>query len=165
MYACPDCGAELAAVEGSPNLLKCPACGHECFALAYESSEESGETDAIGTDDELSALRIQNLSRQRRATNRAASYYVVAAGVCVVGIAQLSWMTWQHVRALGWTPRPIGYLIFMLLALWGGVSFIRRARELRREAKQSALADPIAEPDFSTLDDGSKHWKNLEDVQ
>lgn len=154
-------------MDGSPNLLKCPACGHESFVPAADDADDDpAESEAaVTSDDELSAIRIQNLSRQRRATNRAASYYVVAAGVCAVGIAQLLWMTWQHVRSAGWTPRPIGYLIFVLLAAWGGVFFLRRARELRAEATQSRLAEPVIEPDFATLDDGSKQWKNLENLR
>jgi hypothetical protein len=74
-------------------------------------------------------------------------------------------MTTQHVRTIGWTPRPIGYLLFIVLAVWGAGYFGSRARELRREAKASALPEPTTPPDFSTLDDGSKHWKNLEDVR
>jgi hypothetical protein len=116
-------------------------------------------------NDEIDSARIRRLATERRALNRTASYFIVSAGVCVVAIGQLTWMATQHVRALGWTPRPIGYLLFIVLALWGAWNFGRRAAALHREAKASVLPEPTTPPDFSTLDDGSKHWKNLEDVR
>jgi len=119
----------------------------------------------VSRDEEIDAARIRRLATERRSINRTASYFIVAAGVCVVAIGQLTWMTIQHVRAIGWTPRPIGYLLFIVLAFWGAWYFGSRAAALHREAKASVLPEPTTPPDFSTLDDGSKHWKNLEDVR
>ena len=147
-----------------PNLLLCPACRFESF-VPDDAPPLDYEPPAGLREEELSAVRIRRLATERRSLNRTASYFIVSAGVCVVAIGQLTWMTIQHVRAIGWTPRPIGYLLFVVLAGWGGWFFWQRAAALRREAKLSTLPDPTTTPDFSTLDDGSKHWKNLEDVR
>ena len=162
-YPCPACGAAITPAADRPNLLICPACHAESFVPEPEPSLEYETPSALAAD-EMDATRIRRLATERRSLNRTASYFIVAAGVCVVAIGQLAWMTIQHVHGIGWTPRPIGYLLFIVLALWGAGYFGGRAKELRREAKASALPEPTMPPDFSTLDDGSKHWKNLEDV-
>jgi hypothetical protein len=163
-YACPACGAATAPAPDRPNILVCPACGCESFVPDTEEPA-ADDTAEVSTDEEIDSARIRRLATERRSINRTASYFIVAAGVCVVAIGQLIFMTIQHVRAVGWTPRPVGYLMFVVLALWGAWFFGRRAAALHREAKTSVLPEPATPPDFSTLDDGSKHWKNLEDVR
>jgi len=115
--------------------------------------------------DQLSTLRIRQFASARRAAYRARSYAVMAAGVCVIAVVQLIWMTLRHVRTTGWGKQPIGYALFAAIALFGLWFFISRAIALHREATKSALPDPASPPDFSTLDNGSKRWKNLEDVR
>jgi hypothetical protein len=163
-YACPACGSAVTPAPDRPNLLICPACQCESFVPADQESAVGEPAETPG-DDEIDAARIRRLATERRALNRTASYFIVGAGVCVVAIGQLTWMTIQHIRAVGGTPRPIGYLLFIVLAAWGAWHFGRRAASLHREAKASVLPEPTTPPDFSTLDDGSKHWKNLEDVR
>jgi hypothetical protein len=90
---------------------------------------------------------------------------VVAAGVCLVAMMQLVWMIVQQYRAAGWGLQCTGYLLFAILAVQGVSYFAVRALRLHREAKQSSLPEPTHEPDFSTLDDGSKRVENLEDVR
>ena len=163
-YACPACGSAVTPASDRPNLLICPACQCESFVPAGEEPADEETVEAPG-DDEIDSARIRRLATERRSINRTASYFLVATGVCVVAIGQLAWMTIQHVRAVGWTPRPIGYFLFIVLAAWGAWHFGRRAAVLRGEAKASVLPEPTTPPDFSTLDDGSKYWKNLEDVR
>jgi len=163
-YACPQCGGTMSLSPDRPNLLICPTCQCESFVPDAEEPA-TGEPTEVSRDDAVDVTRIRRLATERRSLNRTASYFIVAAGVCVVGIGQLTWMTIQHVRVIGWTPRPIGYLLFIVLALWGAWHFGSRAAALHREAKASVLPEPTTTPDFSTLDDGSKHWKNLEDVR
>src|SRR5918993_1824645 len=133
-YACPACGAAITPAPDRPNLLICTTCQCESFVPAPEepAAEETAE---LSREDEVDAARIRRLATERRSINRTASYFIVAAGVCVVAIGQLTWMTIQHVRAVGWTPRPVGYLLFVVLALWGGWYFGSRAAALHREAK------------------------------
>src|SRR5688572_20773948 len=112
-YACPACGAAVTPAAERPNLLICPACRCESFVPETEEPMEE-ETSEIPNADEIDAARIRRLATERRSINRTASYFIVAAGVCVVAIGQLVWMTIQHVRAMGWTPRPVGYLLFVV---------------------------------------------------
>ena len=164
IYPCPACGAEIAPALDRPNLLICPVCRCESFIPTAEEPATE-ETVELSRDEEIDGARIRRLATERRSINRTASYFIVAAGVCIVAIGQLTWMTIQHLRAIGWTPRPIGYLLFIVLAVWGAWHFGSRAAALHREAKATNLPEPRTPPDFSTLDDGSKHWKNLEDVR
>jgi hypothetical protein len=120
-------------------------------------------TDAAA--DHLSALRIRQFATARRVAYRARSYAVMATGVCIIAVVQLIWMTIRHVRASGWGKQPVGYSLFAISALIGVWYFIARAIALHREAKKSALPEPASSPDFSTLDNGSQRWKNLEDVR
>jgi hypothetical protein len=163
-YPCPTCGTAITPHPDRPNLLICPACHAESFLPEPEPPVDDEPSPEL-REAEMDATRIRRLATERRSLNRTASYFIVAASVCIVAIGQLIWMTTQHVRGIGWTPRPIGYLLFVVLALWGTGYFGGRAVALRREAKMSALPEPTRPPDFSTLDDGSKHWKNLEDVR
>ena len=175
--ACPICGQGVAvALRDSPQMLVCPNCGHEFVAPALDGAteiagdhggDEAGEAQIEQVPmDMLTAVRIRELAAERRATYRAGSYCLIAAGVCAVTIAQLTWMIAQHLRVRhGWGIQCTGYLLFIALALYGLVYFFLQARRLHREARQSSLREPTTPPDFSTLDDGSKRVANLEDVR
>jgi hypothetical protein len=114
-------------------------------------------------EDELSALRIRQFTGARRAAYRARSYCVIGALVCVVAVAQLTWV--RIVRATGFGLQPTGYVVVAILAAWGAVYFFRKAMELDREAKQSSLPEATGEPDFTPLSDGSQRWKDLKDIR
>jgi hypothetical protein len=163
MYGCPECGAALEPIDGAPNLLKCPACGLECFAPAEVEDDAlaSAEAGQPSREDELSALRIRQFATAKRSAYRARSYAIIAAAICLVGVVQLAWMTVQHVRVAGWTPRPIGYVLFILLGGWAAWYFLGRAREMHAEATRTALAEPTTPPDLSTLRDGSQRFEGL----
>src|SRR5688572_16409503 len=99
-YACPACGAAVTPAPDRPNLLICPACQCESFVPEPEPLEY--EPPASLREDEIDSARIRRFATERRSINRTASYFFVVAGVCVVAIGQLIFMTIQHVRALGW---------------------------------------------------------------
>jgi hypothetical protein len=118
----------------------------------------------------LNAARVRQLSALRRGAYRARSYCLVAVAACAVAEGQLVLMTVRHVRALGWGPRPLGYLCGIVAAMMAAAFVLRRAAELNRELR--TRTDPPAEaagapetPDFSTLSDGSHAWKNLEQMR
>jgi hypothetical protein len=147
-------------------VLRCAQCGRT-FDIAHDDPSDALARDEAfaAADEQLNTLRIRQLATARRAAYRARSYSIIAAAACAVMTGQLIWMTIRHVRSSGWGKQPIGYLLFALLAVFGIGYFVLRAIELHREAKKSALSDPTTPPDFSTLEDGSKRWKNLEDVR
>ena len=174
VYTCPSCSerSEFEHVPGD-GLLECPACGAQFFAPRDGAESDSGpdhgddEAEFQGAEDrsdELDGLRIRQLSALRRATSRQRSYVLIGWVACLVAVIQLLWMTVQHVRMAGWDRRPIAYLMFAAAGLLGSVLFMRRAREYTRELSRSALTEPEAAPDFSTLSDGSQRVRNLEEM-
>ena len=169
--ACPQCGQAVAVVlSDSPQMLVCPNCHGEFVAPAIDGSTEVQESDESQEpplpDDLLTAVRVRQLSAERRALYRQRSYCVVAAVACAVTIAQLAWMIIQHVRQRhAWGLQCTGYVLFIALAAYGGLYFLIHARRLHREAKQTSLIEPTQPPDFSTLDDGSSRVANLEEIR
>jgi hypothetical protein len=173
--ACPHCGQGVAfTASDTPETLICPHCQAEFVVPALDGATDVAEPDesetdvgrADVTDEMISAIRVRQLSAERRATYRAGSYCVIAAGVCAVTIAQLAWMIIQHIKTRGgWGIQCTGYLLFIALAAYAFLFFLLRARQFHREAKHSSLVEPSQPPDFSTLDDGSKRVTNLEEVR
>jgi hypothetical protein len=70
----------------------------------------------------------------------------------------------QQFRAAGWGMQCTGYALFAFLGVWGVFDFAGRAVRLHREANESSLTQLTHDPDFSTLDNGSKRVQNLGDV-
>jgi hypothetical protein len=112
----------------------------------------------------LDAARVRQLSAVRRGAYRVRSYCLVAVVACGVAGGQLALMAVRHVRALGWSLRPAGYVCGILAAMMAAAFFLRRAAELTRELRTRAPG-PQATPDFSTLSNGSHAWKNLEQMR
>jgi hypothetical protein len=117
--------------------------------------------------DELDGLRIRQLTALRRGAIRARSYALIGAAACFVGAIQLVVLTVRHVRAWGFGLQPVGYILFAIVALMLCGYAARRARQLQKEIDTPIPLPPAPPdgPDFSTLSDGSQHWKNLENVQ
>ena len=162
-YSCPECDFGLVGVEGEPTLLHCPRC--DKHFRTPDAVDDAPAPEPDDRADELSALRIRQLSAAKRAAYRSRSYCVIAAVVCVVAIVQLVWNGVLLLRGGGWTSRPVSYFLFAILAAWGVGYFVRHATAFHREAQRSALPEPTTPPDFSTLGDGSEQWKKLEDVR
>ena len=129
IYQCPGCGSEVeVTLTTEPQILPCPHCHNEF------------EVSAVQVDnDRLDTSHIRKIASERRATYRARSYAIIAAGVCLVAAIQLISMTIAHVRLRGWTMQPVGYVLFALLACLATVYFVRRAIELHRQAVNSRL--------------------------
>ena len=106
---------------------------------------------------ELSELRIRAIAYERRAATRTGSYFLIAACGCLVGAAQFVYLSIRDSRPM----RMIVAALLLILAITLGL----RARSIRQRARQSSIPQPPAEPDFSTLSDGSQQWKNLEEIQ
>lgn len=175
-YACPTCGSAVAlAIDEHARLVACPHCAAEFLLPASDGSTElpedreaceAAERDAeLRHEAELSAARIRALAVARRAAYRQQSYFVVAAVVNAVAVVQLAINTARRVRLEGWGWKPTSYVLFAALAIWGLTYFARRATGMRRETQRRGDQVPAAEPDFSTLSDGSQHWKNLDQMR
>lgn len=168
-FCCPQCGQGVSFTQCEvAQLLVCPHCGNEFIAPSSDGSTELPAADSEPVrvaQDELDAIRIRQVSMGRRATYRARSYAFIAASACAVLGIQLIWMIIRQVRASGWGLQCTGYTLFAVLAAYGLIYLCSRVRQLNREAGASALMEPTIDPDFSTLDDGSKQVTNLEDVR
>jgi hypothetical protein len=173
-------------------LLECPLCTSQFFAEADPEEDDEADADeqaaresarrvaeakrragiedveddaAAENADELNALRIRQLSLARRALYRGQSYWIILVVLLATALIRLAMMTVTHVRTRGWEMKPIGYLLFALLALFGLVFVGRRIQDLNRKAAERPPEEPLPEPDFSTLSDGSQYARNLERME
>ncbi len=181
-YQCPECGLDLDANSiGDWTLIECLVC-HAQFipsaGLTGEQealeAEDTGERERLAAiaarEEELSGLRIRQLSALRRGAYRSRSYSIIAAVALGVACFKLLTIAVRHVRSTGWHSRPVGHLIAVgyAIAIGAGLMAIRflwrRIVEFTRELNRPTLIDPGVPPDFSTLSDGSQQWKNLEQM-
>jgi hypothetical protein len=115
--------------------------------------------------EQLNSARIHQLTTLRRASIRSRSWFLIGAVVGFVAAVELIYKAVQNIREHGGGLQTV---VFMLTAIASGtlaIFFLRRCIELHREIQTPMLHDPTTPPDFSTLSDGSQHWKNLEEMQ
>jgi hypothetical protein len=150
--------------------LTCPHCGTQ-FTAADElpPTDDPAELDARdrkqACGDELSELRIKQLSRHRRATIRTRSHVLVGFLIFLCACGKLFQMAVREMRrAHALNFRSAGLLLFAAAALFPAWYFLRRTRQISQELKKPIFSDPTTPPDFSTLQDGSQQAKNLENM-
>ncbi len=171
-YECPHCSQEVA---GAPEPLSpfwiCPHCGMQ-FAVVVQpaATDDPAELEARqrqqAGEDELSELRIKQLSRHRRAMIRSRSHVLVGFLVCLAACAKLIQMGVRELyRVHRINFRSVGMLVFAAAAIIPAMYFLRRTRQFSSDLKKPLLQDPPTPPDFSTLQDGSQHSKNLENMR
>lgn len=166
-YICPNCGQSLGNVEPHQSAVNCPNCG-QVVTLATEDAPATAANEiqpAPGieapADDELSGLKIRQISDLRRGAVRTRSWLLIVAIVCAVGAIQLIFLAVSGYRS-GLRLAPLGDLAASVLAVILCMYFSNRAVAAHHEIKKSHLEEPLAPPDFSTLSDGSQHSANLE---
>jgi len=170
---CPRCGDEFLVSEQS-SILQCPACGEQFFPpetpeVPSESTESAEPKPS--SEEELSGMRIRQISVMRRAAYRTRSYYIIGLGACVVIAIQLCLMIVRSIREehLHFRTSSLfaftAYCLFLIGAIAGGFFFARRLLELQQEIRQSLQKEPAAQPDFSSLQDGTQHIRELEQMQ
>ncbi len=160
---CGQCGLPIDPGGAAPN--HCPHCGTQLVSPGTDSSEElAAEEGSDELEDELSALRIRQISAMRRAADRARSYCLIGLIVLVVGAGQLLSITFHDMREFGWHLPEFAYAGGALAALFFAWRLWQRVVALTCELKQPLQTDPLQPPDFSTLNDGSQHIKHLEEM-
>jgi hypothetical protein len=174
VYTCPHCQQPVAIDPDERTLsgpfIPCPYCGTE-FAVASEddpTEQESAErAQAEQTEKaELDAMRIRQVSAARRAAIRARSWLLIGVVGCLVGAGQCIWKARELHRREQQLGTAAIVLIVIAVALFPATAFFaRRWLAIGRELAAPLLDEPTTPPDFSTLGDGTQHWKNLEDVQ
>jgi hypothetical protein len=116
-------------------------------------------------DERMSAVRVRQLSAERRGAYRLRSYCVIGAGFSMVLGIQLAAWSVTGAREAGFGSKPVGYACGAAAAGMAASYLVRRAIELTRELRKPAQEEPELAPDLSTLSDGSQHWKNLDEMQ
>jgi hypothetical protein len=116
--------------EASGQRFVCPTC--EADFVYDDSVGERNETQTHDKD-ELNTIRIKLLANERRAIVRTRSYFIIAAGGCAVGAAQLIYFAVHRIRAGGTTGVAVGYLLFAVLFGIGLTFFLRKANEIGRK--------------------------------
>jgi len=170
---CPRCGTEFQITATSP-ILQCPACGEQFFPpepLDEPIENTESHEPKAPSEEELSGMRIRQISVMRRAAYRTRSYYIIGLGACVVIAIQLCLMIVRSFREVHLHFRTsslfafTAYCLFLVGAITGGFFFARRLLELQQEIRQSLQKEPAAQPDFSSLQDGTQHIRELEQMQ
>jgi hypothetical protein len=83
-----------------------------------------------------------------------------------VGGVQLVIKAVQRVRHEHvWDFRTIGFIAFACVCFMLAVYFLNRMAEMNRELRRPLLEEPTTPPDFSMLNDGSQHARDLEDIR
>ena len=179
MLQCPFCSTRFAAPDTTAAATAAPAelpgddaAGDDGFyVIDDERSRAAAERAGRGEDpdDEVldfNAAKVRRLSAVRRAENRTRSYLLVAGlGLSVASIQLIINAVRRTIGAGTVSVRALFYLsaaILLVLLAW---RCIQRAREIAARLRHSDLPEPTAEPDFSTLNDGSQYWNRLDDMR
>lgn len=165
---CPACQTDFDTELSLGEFPRCPHCGQTVVL-----DEPSDDLARQMKEDELSGLRILQLSRQRRSAIRHRSHLLIFAAVCLVAAAQLVVSLLRLAVGKGaWHPPALPYtllftvlyLLGLILALRFGRRCLTHAAELKESLSHSDLTEPPTPPDYSTLSDGSKHLRALDDM-
>jgi hypothetical protein len=169
---CPGCEEEVdIAPEAAGRLVRCPYCNTDFFASAEQSHEpvvddtssEQLEQDRANAFDKM---RIRNYMALRMSAVRVRSWWLIGfwtASLLMLDMAGRIAMYLVYFHRWGWSPT------INLLIATGEFLFARhcrkRAAELKKEIDHSSIPEPTTPPDFSTLNDGTDRWKDLENVR
>jgi len=171
-FRCPGCDEEVeVSPESAGQLVRCPYCNAEFFASHEQShlpvvDDTSPAATEADRETAFDKLRIENYTALRLGAIRARSWWLI--GLCLAAVVVLDmlgkavifvWVfhQWGIEPTLG-TLTAIGMAIFARHA-W------RCAAGFKKEIDRSAIPEPAAAPDFSTLQNGSERWKNLENIR
>jgi hypothetical protein len=160
---CPACG-QLVGSEIQVGPMQCPNCGQQ-FLPAVEANELSSGTESAVSerDDELSELRIRNISNLRRGAYRSRSLLIIAAVICIVAAAKFIQIAIVAVRQRLYLA-AIGDAMCAVAAMIGVATLVPRITAFTHEIRGSRLKPPAELPDLSQLGDGSQRWKHLEEL-
>jgi len=178
---CPHCQSPLDdATKVDGDIVECQTCHQLVATISSERPDNDADVDPSDHDaeraaaerrlqikqsEELSGLRIRNLSVAKRAAIRQRSYFIVGAWACLVVVGQCVSSIASHVITSQLALLDGVYTLLGMVCFWSIFYFLRQALRLRTEIEASQLAEPLTPPDFSTLSDGSQMAKNLEEVE
>lgn len=169
---CPGCEEELdIPTDSAGQLVRCPYCNTDFFASAEQSHLEIVDDTPLPIHDQLpedafDKNRIALLVALRLGAIRTRSWWIIGFGISLMAIVDALRRAALYVNVLHlWGIWPTIDVIIAALAIRWGVFCRRRAHELKIELDRSKIPEPTTPPDFSTLNDGSDRWKDLENVR
>lgn len=191
IFNCPSCGLEIGVtLLDQPRVETCPHC-HQPYIVpsidgntalpdvsvrmkaadgfeviddtaSTENDEETARRQAEDRENHLDGRHVALVAGQRRALNRARLFSLGFAMVCIAGLIQIGLLVgrnpsiFQHRQRMMWLAlMTVGLLYFVL---W----LLRRYARITRQLRQPPASPPLPRPEFSTLQDGSQYWKNLD---
>ncbi len=165
-YECPNCQAVIAIVRGDrATRIGCPQCGNEFVVAGTDGStdpDEQADDERASEEDELSSLRVFQVTKARRAAIRSRSYAFIAAVGFLVAAGQGAYDAWRRTLSGDFGMEFRLLVLFVAGSIAAGIYFAFRTRQIHREIRQALLPEPLTPPDFSTLSNGSQHVSNLE---
>jgi hypothetical protein len=147
--------------ESSAHHPETPAQRDDFFVVDDEQPE--AEPISPPPDDHFSAQHIKQITKSRRAAYRTRSHAIIGTLFGLVACPELCLTALQHWR---YHDRVFAVIAFIFavatfaFAIWCARMTLRLHRAIRQQESQQD--PPLPPPDFSTLSDGSHHWKNLE---
>jgi hypothetical protein len=169
-FWCPGCDEEVnVSPDAVGQLVRCPYCNTDFFAsddLSHQTIVDDTPERVINHDQEIDAARVKLLSRRRMALIRSGSWWTVGLLTCCIGVGSFSFKAVRiAIEDRRWGVWPTICMMVVASAVWFGRRCYRQRRLVDAEIAKSALPDPEAPPDFSTLGNGQDRWKELEHVR
>ena len=166
-FQCPHCGASGEAPSGA-SFVQCTHCGesvqvidsvsNDPFAIV-DDSEPTKET----PEDVLDRKRIAKVTRAKVSTMRSRRTAIIWGVVCAFGAVMFAKSAYQSAQFSRRYPILLGAVA--LACAYHAFDCWRQFTALSAELKATPPDEPLPEPDFSTLRDGSQQVRNLEDVR
>jgi len=155
---CPACGYHVPGQSALQTLYKCPSCDSEFIVPLGQPAPQRPDR-----ADELSGLRIRNVSVLRRATYRTRSHFIIGAAASFMAVVEMALLLVRSIRYRIWYSGFAAACVGVALAIlcW---HCIKRAMDLTRELRDSKLQLPDEPQDFSNLSDGSHRVRDLENL-
>jgi len=170
-FRCPGCDEEVdVAAEAAGRLVRCPYCNTDFFASDEQANQQvvddtDNERIARDREEAFDKLRIQKYTALRMSAIRARSWWLIGFCLSLLVVLDMLAKIILHLMARSWGWWPTIDLLVLLIAGRCVFHSLKRAGDFKREINTSAIPEPAAPPDFSTLSDGRDRWKHLENVR
>ena len=166
-FQCPHCGASGEAPFGA-SPVQCAHCresveiidsvSNDPFAIV-DDSEPVKET----PEDVLDRKRIAKVTRAKVSTMRSRRTAIIWGVVCAFGAVMFAKTAYQSAPFSNRYPILLGTIA--LFCAYHAFDCWKQFTALSAELKATPPEEPLPEPDFSRLSDGSQQVRNLEDVK
>ncbi len=159
---CPACNYTITTAESpEESLTYCPACGADLEAVRAEADFQREqalriEVERRQRDQQLNEVRIKQVLTERRSLFRTRSYFVVLGTAALVIAIQIAIYSVYRLQHGGFSFRVGAYIAAFLPLLLLMRFCWRKIRQYNLELATPLLPEPAADPDFSTLSDGTQ---------